>query len=282
MKISRNIIPLYTLLWLAMWLPSPAALAQGDPTLGRFDPSTDLFLPQFDSKTDVDDVHSIAGVATMLADPRFAGVQFHAVAGAYGIQGGKYVPSPELFEAAFGDHRSDAHQKRDQALDRVEALAAATLERGGAVWVAEAGQSDFTVDWLSRLAARGLPASRVHVVQHSDWNESVTTPEKLAYVQQTATYHKIGDGNGPGNGTPNFKTDSGALWPTATAAADSGPLWDTARDIANRYNGVEGRYLNEAIAAGGLDFSDVVETCWIFGFEGLADAGAFFDEFGGD
>ena len=61
--------------------------------LGWFDKSKDLFLPQFDSKTDVDDVHSIAAVGTVLSDPRFADVNFPAVAGAYGTQEGEYVPS---------------------------------------------------------------------------------------------------------------------------------------------------------------------------------------------
>ncbi len=39
---------------------------------GKFNVGKDLFLAQFDCKTDVDDIYSIAGVATMLADPRFS------------------------------------------------------------------------------------------------------------------------------------------------------------------------------------------------------------------
>jgi hypothetical protein len=49
--------------------------------------------------------------------------------------------------------------------------------------------------------------------------------------------------------------------------------------FANRYNAQDGRYDNTAIGAGGMDFSDVAETCWIFGFAGLLDAEAFFREF---
>ena len=75
---------------------------QADPDRPRFDVERDLFLAQFDSKTDVDDVHSVAGVATMLRSPELEGVRYHAVAGAYGIQEGLYVPSPELFDRAFG------------------------------------------------------------------------------------------------------------------------------------------------------------------------------------
>lgn len=37
-------------------------------------------------------------------------------------------------------------------------------------------------------------------------------------------------------------------------------IWDTAIEIADTYNGVNGRYLNESIHKGGFDFSDVAET----------------------
>jgi hypothetical protein len=50
--------------------------------------------------------------------------------------------------------------------------------------------------------------------------------------------------------------------------------------IANRYNAKDDRFDNTAIGAGGMDFSDVAETCWIFGFNDLLDANAFFEEFG--
>ena len=254
-----------------------------DVGAGRFDAGRDLFLPQFDSKTDVDDLHSVAGVATMLRSPLLEGVEFHAVAGAYGVQEGLYVPAPELFEAAFGVNWSDAHKQRDQALERVAGLARETLLRGGSVWVAEAGQSDFTADWLARVAAMDLPVlvkEHVHVVQHSDWNESVTDPAKLAYVRQKATYHRIPDGNAEGNGTPGFNSPDDRHWVAALADPASGKAWRLARDTANAYNGLEARYLNASIEAGGMDFSDVAESCWIFGYQDLEDAGAFFDTFG--
>lgn len=262
-------------------LPCVLAVPVQAQTVGHFDVSRDLFLPQFDSKTDVDDLHSVAGVATMLSSPKLRGVRFHAVAGAYGMQEGLYVPAPELFDLAFGAKWSDAHENRTAALDRVAALAAETLAAGGSVWVAEAGQSDFTADWLDRLEQAGLAEAldRVHVVQHSDWNEEVTTPERLASVKARASYHRIADGNGSGNGTPNFKTDSGAAWPLAEDLEATGPAWSLARTLADRYNGSEQRYLNTAIAAGGLDFSDVVESCWIFGYASIEDVAGFFETF---
>jgi hypothetical protein len=249
--------------------------------IGRFDSERDLFLPQFDSKTDVDDLHSAAGVATLLADPRFSGVKYLAVAGAYGMQEGLFVPAPELFDAAFGEHWSDAHENLELSLVRVTSLVTETLRSGGQVWVAEAGQSDFTADWLKRIESMGLPTRSVHVVQHSDWNEEVTTPGQLAYVKETASYHRIADGNVAGNGTPGFKNDSGEFWPLALASG-AGNAWRLARIAANRYNGVEGRYLNEAIETGGVDFSDVSETCWIFGLEELVGPGSFFDYLGSE
>ena len=119
---------------------------QEDPEpdlLGRFDRDKDLYLAHFDVKTDVDDVHSVAGVATMLADPRFSKIKYHAVAGAYGIQEGLYVPAEEVFELAFGEHWSDAHGDFDKALDEVRILSVETLNNGGAIWIADAGQSNF-------------------------------------------------------------------------------------------------------------------------------------------
>ena len=269
-----------TLLAVALLL-SPPLIAEPE-TLGHFVPGRDLYLPQFDSKTDVDDLHSVAAVATLIRDPRFAAVDYHAVAGAYGIQEGLYVPSPELFEKSFGENWSDAHGNRDQALEYVTDLVAATLEQGGHVWVTEAGQSDFTADWLARIREQ-FPAinttERIHVVQHSDWNESVTDAQKLEYVKEHAQYNKIPDGNAEGNGTPGFNSPAGHLWNEVLAAGETGEIWRIARDLANKYNGAEGRYLNESIAAGGMDFSDTAESCWVFGFVDLADAEAFFTEF---
>ena len=251
-------------------------------TLGQFTIGRDLFLAQFDSKTDVDDLHSVAGVATMLRSPAFAGVDYHAVAGAYGIQEGLYVPAPRLFERAFGPHWSDAHQHREQALEEVANRVASTLASGGHVWVAEAGQSDFTADWLRRVREMDIPVStteHVHVVQHSEWNESVTSADKLSFVREFADYRHIPDGNVAGNGTPGLRVENAGLWDAVLAAPRVAELWRLARVGAMKFNGFEGRYDNAAIAAGGMDFSDVAETCWIFGYADIPDAEAFFSLF---
>ena len=255
-----------------------------DPTqIGRFEVKSDLFLAHFDLKTDVDDLHSVAAVATMLADPCLSEVQHHAVAGAYGTQDGPYVPANELFEAAFGAHWSDAHNDFDQALREVTGRVRTVLAAGGDIWVADGGQSDFTAAVL-RAVRDELPEvdtrQRVHVVQHSDWNEEVTTAEDLRYVKEHAAYHKIPDGNAGGNGSPKFRASEPVNWRGALQDPALAEVWEMAIEIANTYNGTENRYTNTAIADGGLDFSDTVETCWIFGHDGLTDAAAFFREFG--
>jgi len=250
--------------------------------IGRFDKSKDLFLPQFDSKTDVDDIHSVAAVGTVLSDPRFSDVDFHAVAGAYGTQPGEYVPATELFNMAFGNKWSDAHNDYDTALETVTNIVVDTLKRGGNIWVAEAGQSDFSADTVRQVNLK-LPGintkKRFHIVQHSDWNEESTTPADLDFVKRNTDYHKVPDGNVTGNGTPGFKTDSDAEWARATAPGKTGSYWLAARSIANKYNGESGRYVNDDIQAGGMDFSDTAETCWIFGFHELFDVSQFFDRF---
>jgi hypothetical protein len=252
--------------------------------LGRFDRDQDIYLAHFDLKTDVDDVHSVAGVATMLADPRFSKIRYHAVAGTYGIQEGLYVPAEDVFDMAFGQHWSDAHGDLDKALDEVRRLSIETLNDGGSVWIAEGGQSDFSAA-LIRSIKEMMPEStvkdRIHVVQHADWNEEVTTAEDLALVKEAASYKKIPDGNATGNGSPGFRSETPVNWQDHVSDARLTEIWTAAIEIANKYNGADGRYLNEAIRGGGLDFSDVAESTWIFGFNDLVNANDFFEEFSG-
>jgi hypothetical protein len=251
-------------------------------TIGKFQVERDLFLAHFDCKTDVDDLHSVAGVVTILSDPRFSEINFHAVAGAYGIQEGLYVPANELFDASFGSNWSDAHSNYAQALKEVTLIVTNTLINDGNIWIADAGQSDFSADLLKNVQSMQPQIKtnqRINIVQHSDWNESVTTPDDLAFVRLNASYHKIPDGNTIGNGSPGFKTDSLVDMQNYIKNPNLLHIWEMAIEIANKYNGKENRYLNTTIANGGLDFSDVSETCWIFGFNHLLDAEQFFREF---
>jgi hypothetical protein len=276
---NRNIskVLFVALLGLVAAVPAPGA-----ELLGQFDKDRDLYLANFDLKTDVDDIHSVAAVATMLANSRLDGVQYHAVAGAYGSQGGLYVPANDLFEMAFGENWSDAHADRDKAVKDVSRISLQALNAGGNIWIAEGGQSDFSAA-LVRDLQRRLPGTslkdRIHIVQHADWNEKVTTPEDLEFVRREVSYHRIADGNTAGNGTPDYRRDDVIDWRNYLTDARLTAIWDKAIALADTYNGTDGRYLNESIKQGGLDFSDATETTWIFGFNDLSTEEEFF-EFG--
>ena len=261
--------------------PDPAP-APPPTEIGRFLAGQDLLLAQYDGKSDVDDLHAIAALASMLADERFAQVEYHAVAGAYGTQGGGYIQANTLFEAAFGTNWSDAHTDWDRALAEVSEVALNTLDEGGDVWIAEGGQSDFTAA-LVQIIQEDRPglatAERITVVQHSDWNEENTTPAALRFVRNQTRYQKISDGNATGNGTPGFRSNQRINEQNRVTNRDLRRVWELAFDIGDEVNGTANYYDNEFVANGGMDFSDAVEVCWIFGYEDLRDVWQFFDAF---
>lgn len=248
----------------------------------RFDIQKDLLLAHYDCKTDVDDLHSVAGLATLLSYPDYTTLKYHAVAGTYGIQEGLYVPPNPLFQKAFGENWSDAHSDFQMALQRVSGIALEALGNGADIWIAEAGQSDFSAALVESIltAQPDLERNRIHVVQHSSWNESVTSPEKLRYVKEHTDYRKIPDGNKVGNGTPGFRTPGFTGWKQELGDPAVLEVWQLAVDLALQYNGKEGRYNNGAVAENGLDFSDLSEVCWMLGLEGIRDTAEFFERFG--
>ena len=247
---------------------------------GLFNIDKDLLLGHFDCKTDVDDLQTAAALVTLMSDKKFSKIKYHAVAGTYGIQDGLYVPPNDLFQIAFGDNWTDAHENIESAVEQVKVIAKATLEDQGDIWIAEAGQSDFSAELVKALQA-DLPAinisQRIHIVQHSNWNEEVTSPASLDYVKKNTDYQKIPDGNEVGNGTPGFRSPKVTKWQEKIRNPKLIETWTLAIELSNRYNGKEGRYLNESIAAGGLDFSDLSEVCWILGLQDIKDTEHFFD-----
>jgi len=247
---------------------------------GGFNIEKDLLLVHFDCKTDVDDLHSVAALVTLLADENLSKINYHAVAGTYGIQEGLYVPPNSLFQLAFGDNWTDAHEKLEAAVEKVSTIVKTTLANQGDIWIAEAGQSDFTAKLIKAIQS-DLPddsiSRRIHVVQHSDWNEEVTSSENLEFVKKNADYHKIPDGNVVGNGTPGFRSSEYRKLKSKISNPKLSEIWQLAIDISNEYNGKEGRYNNSAIAAGGLDFSDLSEVCWILGLQDIKDTEHFFN-----
>lgn len=248
----------------------------------RFNIEKDLLLAQFDCKTDVDDLHSVAAFVTLMASPKYQKINYHAVAGTYGTQEGLYVPPNELFRLAFGQNWSDAHSDFNGAVDRVKKIALSTINKGGDIWIAEAGQSNFSAALIKSIKAT-LPeldtSSRIHVVQHSNWNEEVTSASSLAYVKAHAKYHKIPDGNAVGNGTPGYRTPGYQDWKDEIKDPRLKEIWQLAVDLGVQYNGREGRYNNLAVAENGLDFSDLSETCYILGIEDIKDTREFFEFF---
>ena len=246
----------------------------------RFNVEKDLLLANFDCKTDVDDLHSVAALATLLTNPEFSKIKYHAVAGAYGIQEGLYVPPNALFERAFKDNWTDAHENINKAVKQVMVIVKATFANQGDIWIAEAGQSDFTASLIKAIQS-DLPeiqtSQRIHVVQHSNWNEETTSPESLKFVKENSDYHKIPDGNTVGNGTPGFRSPEYTGWKVKIRNPELMDIWQLAIDLSNKYNGKEGRYNNEAISSGGLDFSDHAEVCWMVGLQDIKDPEEYFN-----
>jgi len=257
------------------------SVAQTTEERPHFDLKKDLLLAQFDCKTDVDDLHSVAALYSLLENAAFKTLNYFAVAGTYGVQNGLYVPPNPLFHKAFGDLWVDAHSERKKAIEEVFQLAKKTLLQQGTIWIAEAGQSDFSALVVKRLLKENFPFSikkRIHIVQHSKWNEEVTSPEVLPFLKKNISYHKIPDGNTLNNGSPCFRTPGFQKW-NAIQNQSILDVWRSAVLLAHKYNGKEGRYNNEAIASKGLDFSDLSEVCWILELNPLKDTEAFFNRY---
>ena len=249
--------------------------------LGRFNLQSDLLLLHYDCKTDEDDLHSIAAFGSLIQLPHFADINYYAVAGTYGTQGGQYVPPNALFQAVFKDSWSDAHANRDRALQEVYTKAIDMLQKEeGDIWIAEAGQSDFSGLLIKRLKEHMTnlgTKQRIHIVQHSNWNEESTSQEHLAYVKLHSDYHKIPDGNAADNGTPCYNTKEALDWRTIIRDEELTELWTLATSMADQYNGVDGRYNNPTISAGGMDFSDFSEVQWILDIDNIETCSAFLD-----
>ncbi|MEO0795571.1 MAG: hypothetical protein AAFX93_10425 [Verrucomicrobiota bacterium] len=250
-----------------------------------FDQSKDILIAQFDSNADPDDIHSIAALGCMLAHQDYAGVNYFAVAGAYGIQRDSgYIESPLFFRLVFGEQNvnwTDAFDNGNQTTNwdasviRIKDKVKPILQAGGKVWVMEAGQSDITADWVRALIAEGVSESliktNVTVVQHSNWNEDHTTPADLAYVRDKTNYATINDGNGTNTSrdpsspaTPSYRTTNTTFQPEAYNSPNNKAraFWLEANWVILDKGHLPS---HSSITTGGVDFSDVVEAHWIFG-----------------
>lgn len=253
-----------------------ASACDSGGTIGLFDTSRDLLVANYDSKPDVDDLQAVAGLGSVLKHPDFACVDYVATSGAYGSQGGEYLVAPELFNLAFGDNWLDAHLQRGKTIDTLAARMRAAIAGGGRVWVAEAGQSDVTAAAVEKLPKEMWTS--VHVVQHSYWNESMSSKDAMQTVVYNTRYHRVQDGNFPDNGSPAFNTREGSHWTALLNDPVVGPLWTEAKRLSDFHN-PRAAYVNPAVAAGGLDFSDTVEIAYIVGFDDMVGVGDFVERF---
>ncbi len=245
----------------------------------KFNLKSDLLLLHYDCKTDVDDLHSIAAFGSLIRTPAYSKINYRAVAGTYGIQEGAYVPPNTLIEEAFKNNWSDAHSNMEKALEDVYNKVMEVLNnRKGTIWIAEAGQSDFSAKLIAKIRANKNTINskeRIHIVQHSDWNEKTTTEEQLAYVKKYSKYHKIPDGNAAHNGTPSYNTKTPIAWADILRDKEMKKLWSLATTLADKYNGQDGRYNNPSIESGGLDFSDFSEVQWILEIKNVESCAAY-------
>lgn len=246
-----------------------------------FDIEKDLLLLNFDLKTDVDDVHTIAALDLILQADEFKNLNYFAVSGTYGIQAGLFVPANELFNNVFKARWTDLHNERTVAINDTVKEVTRVLSNGGKVWVVEAGQSDFTQTVLLTLIEKGVKYSKEQfiTVQHADWNENETSVDALNYVKNNTTYIRIADGNKEGNGTPAFNNASYSAKSLENKNLLSSKTWTQANKISSKYNGINGRYDNKAISGGGVDFSDLVEVTYILDIKNTPTVTTFFAKF---
>ncbi len=246
-----------------------------------FNISKDLLVAQFDSKPDPDDLHAQAALGCMLIHKDYAGVNYYAVAGAYGIQKGPFLDSDTLFDMAFGDHWTDADDDWIGSVTGIAERVIPVLENGGKVWVQEAGQSNITADWIFEIL-KTVPAATVKanviVVQHSQWNEKQTAKADLVYVKNTATYFAIDDGNaavgadwgdrGPYT-TLEYRSKDTKFLAQAKASSNekAQQLWTEADRIIAAYYPDGYPHEWSYIHFGGVDYSDCVENWWILSDE---------------
>jgi hypothetical protein len=257
-----------------------------------FNKSKDILIAQFDGKPDADDIHSVAALGCMLKHPDLKDVNYFAVQGAYGNQGGKFIDATTLYNKVFGSKDTkwaDANKNKSASVTKVKNLARTILDKGGKVWVQEAGQSNFTKLWVSGLQSDGVSKSiiksNVIVVQHSKWNENHTNKADLTFVKTNTTYQAIDDGNknpgtGPNRGpdTPNYNIGNTSFLKDAKKSrnAIAKDYWTTADKIIDASDFNAGF---SVIPKGGVDFSDCVENIWIFDITSAGTVSKFWSRY---
>ncbi len=252
--------------------PATQPPATQTPTSSRMNLSTDLLAAHFDHGPDPDDGHAAAAAYVIGQE---LGIRLSVVGGTTGVySASRYLPESErLMRRIWGQNWLDAHNSRSASAEQAARSWVSTMAAGGDVWVAEGGPSDFTAA-VVRIIRNQYPEfntrNRVHVIQHSQWNEDHALREDLNYVRANTDYRRIQDGNDP-NATADLRQDGNSA-PTRSFV-------QAAR--ASRYQGVWNHAFDYLDPNEKLDFSDTVEVLYILGIgtgeiRGVNDFAAYF------
>jgi hypothetical protein len=181
-----------------------AGKAAPPPRRETFDANTDLISLHYDHAPDRDDAHSAAADRTILESmysPEWVRAHVLAVSGAYGRNARSFrEASDAVMDAVWTDRGGwlPGHSRRKETVAAMVEAWSKILSAGGDVWVKEGGQSDLTAEVVGILRKRAPhldTTRRIHVVQHSGWNEGQTTPSALAFVREHTHYIRIRDAN---------------------------------------------------------------------------------------
>ena len=221
-----------------------------------FSPESDLLSLHYDHAPDQDDGHIAAADRTILQTlfgTDWIKKHVVAVSGACGKNADLFnTGSDAVMDAAWNDCGGwlAAHSDHKRAVEELTRRWANTLKQGGDIWVKEGGQSDITAEVVKTLR-REIPdfdtRKRVHVVQHSKWNEDQTTDAALAFTKQHTHYIKIPDANN----YLNIEKGQGSFVEVARSHPIYGPAWRAAFDYYD--------------PSKRLDFSDTGELLHILG-----------------
>lgn len=221
-----------------------------------FSPEKDLLSLHYDHAPDKDDGQSAAADRTILVS--LFGIDWiksHVVpvSGAYGKNAGKFnTKSDVVMDVVWTDCGGwlGAHTDRAHVINEMSGRWITTLNAGGDIWIKEGGQSDITADVVKQVRSRKPDidtAGRIHVVQHSKWNEIQTTDSALAFTRQHTHYIKIRDANA------YLNIEGGDM--EFVRAAQNHPIFGSGWRAAFEYYDPDHR----------LDFSDTGELMHILG-----------------
>lgn len=170
----------------------------------KFNPTTDMIILNYDHAADKDDGHSAAADRTILQSlygKKWVSKHVVAVSGATGTNAKRFVPaSDNVMNAVWNDLCGwiAANNDRQNAVKQLEKRWTKTLNACGDIWIKEGGQSDITAAVVKKIKENLTKidtTKRIHVVQHSDWNEKHTTHDALAYTKAYTDYIRIPDAN---------------------------------------------------------------------------------------